>query len=65
MTVDIIEYYLNNPMSNFQYMWIHLRAIPHEVIIEYPLLSISDSSGYVHVEIRKDMYGLKEAGIIT
>ena len=29
MTADITNYYLNNPMSNFQYMRIHLRDIPH------------------------------------
>ena len=65
MTVVIINYYLNKPMSNLQYMQIHLRGIPHEVIFEYSLLSIADSSGYVHVDIRKGMYGLKEAGIIS
>ena len=35
------------------------------MIVEYSLLPISDSSGYVYVEIRKGMYGLKEAGIIA
>ena len=29
MTADIINYDLNNPMSNFQYMQIHLKDIPH------------------------------------
>ena len=46
-------------------MWIHLRDIPHEVIVEYSFLSIDDLGGYVHVDIRKIMYGLKEAGIIS
>ena len=34
ITADIVNYYLNNLMSNFQYMWFHLRDIPHEVIFE-------------------------------
>ena len=63
ITADIINYYLNNPMPKFHYMQIHLKDIPHEVIVEYSLLSISDLSGYVHVDIRKGVYGLKESGI--
>ena len=35
------------------------------MIIEYSLLPIADLSGYAYVEIRKGMYGLKEAGIIS
>ena len=50
-------------MTNFQYMRIHLRDIPHDVIVGYSLLSITDSSGYFDVNIRKGVYGLKEAGI--
>ena len=34
MTADITNNYLNNPMSNFQYMRIHHRDIPHEVVVE-------------------------------
>ena len=52
-------------MSNYQYMRIHLKGIPNEVVVEYSLLPIADLSGYVYVEIRKGMYGLKEAGIIA
>ena len=46
-------------------MQIHLKDIPNEVIIEYFLLPLANSSGYVYVETRKGMYGLKEAGIIA
>ena len=46
-------------------MRIHLKYTPHEVVVEYSLLPIADLSGYVYVEIRKGMYGLKEAGIIA
>ena len=65
MNADIINYYLNNPISDFRYMRIHIRYIPHEVIVEYSLLSITDSSRYVYVNIRNGMYGLKESGIIA
>ena len=40
-------------------MRIHLKDISNEVIIEYSILPIADSSGYVYIEIRKGMYGLK------
>ena len=46
-------------------MWIHLKYIPNEVIVEYSLLTIADSRGYIYVKIRKGMYVLKEAGIIS
>ena len=52
MTADIINHYLNNLMSNFQYMRIHIRDILNEVIVEYSLRSIIDSSGYVYAKIR-------------
>ena len=35
------------------------------MVVEYSLLPIADLSGYVYVEIRKGMYGLKESGIIA
>ena len=34
LTADIINYYLNNPMANYQYMWIHLKDIPNKVVVE-------------------------------
>ena len=52
-------------MASYQYMRIHLKEIPNEVIIEYSPLPLADSSGYVYVEIQKGMYGLKEAVIIA
>ena len=48
-----------------QYMRIHLKDIPNKVIVEYSILPPAKSSGYVYVEIRKGMYGLKGAGIIA
>jgi hypothetical protein len=64
MCLDIANFYLNNPMDDFQYMKIPVKYIPQEVMDEYDLHSLV-CDGYVHVEIRKGMYGLKEAGIIA
>ena len=52
-------------MANYQYMRINLKDISIEVVVEYYLLPIAESSGYVYVEIRKGIYGLKESGIIA
>ena len=52
-------------MENFQYMRIHLKYIPHKLVLDYSLLYISDTCGYVYVQIRKNMYELKEANIIS
>ena len=51
-------------MENYQYMRIHLKDTPNELIVEYSLLPLANSSGYVYIKIKKEMYGLKEAGII-
>ena len=34
LRMDIINYYLNNPMAKYQHMLIHLKDIPNEVIVE-------------------------------
>ena len=52
-------------MANFQYMRIHIKYNPNKVVVKYSLLPIADASGYVYVDIRKGMYGLKESGIIA
>ncbi len=51
-------------MQTYRYMQIALKDIPPEIIAEYNLLSIPHRH-HVFVEIRKGMYGLKEAGIIA
>jgi hypothetical protein len=51
-------------MKFFQYMRIHSKYIPQEVRDEYPEITL-DANGYAYVEIRKGMYGLKEAGVIA
>eukprot|EP00979_Chaetoceros_neogracilis_P013015 scaffold3616_cov315-Chaetoceros_neogracile.AAC.1 len=50
-------------MKYFQYMRIKADIIPAEVYAEYDVPVNPD--GYVYVEIRRGMYGLKEAGKIA
>ena len=63
-TGDVKNFYLNNTMENFRYMKIPLNFITAEIMKKYNINDIT-SNGYVYIEIRKAMYGLKEAGIIA
>ena len=45
-------------------MWIPIKSIPDNVIQHYNLVPLVNN-GYVMVEIRKGMYGLKEAAILA
>ena len=51
-------------MKKFRYMRINSKHIPDEVMIEYDLHDKLHDN-YIYVEIRKGIYGLKEAGIIA
>ena len=63
--LDIKDFYLNTPMTRYEYMRLKLTDIPEEIIIEYKLREIVTTDGYVYCEIRKGMYGLPQAGIIA
>ena len=60
ITIDIKDFYLCTPMTYFQYMKIPVEVIPKEIMEKYNLKE-KVCGGYVYVEIRKGMYGLKEA----
>ena len=64
MSIDIKDFYLNNEMDNFQYMHIPVHVIPKTIMELYNLQPLVHN-GKVYVEIRKGMYGLKEAGAIA
>jgi len=63
MTIDIKSFYLGTPMDFFQYIRVPQRFIPNEIKNEYNL--VLEPDGYTYFEIRRGMYGLKEAGIIA
>jgi hypothetical protein len=63
--VDIKDFYLNMPMTCFEYMGIMIFDIPEDIIEEYNLREIVMEDGYVYCKIRKGMYGLPQAGIIA
>jgi hypothetical protein len=64
MMMDIKNYYLGTPLPRFEYMKMLLSRFPEEIIHKYNLNALA-VDGWVYIEIRKGMYGLKQAGIIA
>lgn len=64
MTIDITDFYLNTPMSKFEYMRIPVRDIPACIMEQYQLWD-KVHNGFVYVEISKGMYGIPHAGKIA
>jgi hypothetical protein len=64
-TIDIKNFCLCMPMSQYKYMRLKLSDMPEDVIEHYKLRVITTPDGYVYCEIRQGMYGLPQAGIIT
>jgi hypothetical protein len=62
MMMDIKNYYLGTPLPTYEYMHLSISILPDETIEKYHLTRLA-VDGWVYLEIRKDMYGLKQAGI--
>ena len=65
MSIDIKNFYLNTPMSRYEYMRLKIAEVPQDFIDEYKLQNKETKDGYVYLEIRKGMYGLPQAGILA
>jgi hypothetical protein len=64
MMMDIKNYYLGTPLPWFEYMKMLLSRFPEEIIQKYNLNALA-VNGWVCIEIRKGMYGLKQAGLLA
>jgi hypothetical protein len=65
-TGDLKDFFLVSDMPIYQYMRVHRHYVPQEIINEYNLTDQHFSfKGFVYLEIRKGMYGLKEAAILA
>jgi hypothetical protein len=62
MLMDIKNNYLGTPLPRFEYMKMPLSRFPEEIVQKYNLNALA-VDGWVYVEIRKGMYGLKQAGL--
>ena len=61
MALDIKDFYLNTTMKQKEYMLVHKRMIPPEIIIAHKLQNMFRNE-HILVEISKGMYGLPQAG---
>jgi hypothetical protein len=63
MIMDIKNYYFGTPLPRFEYMIMLLSCFPEEIIQKYNLNTLA-VDGCVYIEIRKGIYGLKQAGLL-
>jgi hypothetical protein len=64
MMMDIKNYYLGTPLPRFEYMKMLLSRFPEEIVDKYNLGALVIDS-WVQIEIRKGIYGLKQAGVLV
>jgi hypothetical protein len=64
MIMDIRNYYLGTPLPRFEYMKMLLSRFPEEILDKYNFGALA-VKGWVHIEIRKGMCGLKQAGLLA
>ena len=64
MSIDIFNFYLITPLEEFEYLRMHMKTIPQEIIKEYDLEKLQHN-GWVYIEIRKGAYGLPQAGVLA
>jgi hypothetical protein len=64
MMMDIKSYYISIPLPRFEYMKMLLSRFPEEIVQQYNLNALA-VDGWVYIEIRKGMYGLKQAGLLA
>ena len=64
MTIDISDFYLNTSLKCWKYVKLNLKDIPDEIIREFDL-NKKEVNGFVYVKVRKGMYGLPQAGLLS
>jgi hypothetical protein len=64
MMMDIKSYYIGTPLPRFEYMKMLLSRFPEETVKNYNLNALA-VDGWVYIEIRKGMYGLKQAILLA
>jgi hypothetical protein len=64
MMMDINNYYLGTPLPIYEYMRLPISILPLDIIEKYEFGRLA-VNGWVYMEIRKGMYGLKQAGLLA
>ena len=65
LLAEIKHFYLNNILTDPEFMRISLKIIPREIIDAYNLTALVKYQGWIYMHIKKGMYGLKQAGVIA
>jgi hypothetical protein len=63
MMMGINNYYVGTPLPIYEYMRMPLKIFPRDIIDKYNLEAIS-VDGWVYIDIRKGIYGVKQAGLL-
>jgi hypothetical protein len=64
MMMESKNYYLGTLMPRFEYMQMLLLPFSEEIVQKYNHSALA-VDGWVYIEIRKGMYGLKQAGLLA
>ena len=64
-TIDISNFYLMTPLNRPEYIRIHIRYIPDEIITEYKLKIKSEANGAVYIVANHGMYSLPQSGLLA
>jgi hypothetical protein len=62
--MDIKNYYIGTSLPRYEYMHMLLSIFPDEIVDKYNLKELA-INGWVYKEIRKGMYGLRQAGLLA
>ena len=64
-TIDISNFYLMTPLKRAEYICIHVRYIPDDIIKEYKLKLKTDTKSAVYIFANRGMYGLPNSGLLA
>jgi hypothetical protein len=64
MIMDIKNYYLGTLLPIYEYIRLPISILPLDIIEKYDLTRLA-VNGWVYMEIRKRMYGLKQSGLLA
>jgi hypothetical protein len=64
ITMGIKNYYMGTLLDRYEYMRMLLSRFPEEIVNKYNLKELA-LDGWVYIEIRKGMYGLKQANLLA
>ena len=64
MAIDISDFYLNTPLTRFEYVKLKMSKIPDEIKAEHKLHDKA-IDGHVYVEVRKTIYGSPKSCLLS